>query len=85
MKATLTSKGQITIPLAIRERLGLRPGHVLEFDETAPYLKAARAIDPGVWREFGRKAKNPWPGLSSREIVDHLRGPVEKPARGRKA
>ena len=59
MKATLTSKGQITIPLVIRERLGLRPGHVLEFDEKAPYLKAARAIDPAVWGHFGKKAKNP--------------------------
>lgn len=29
--STLTSKGQITLPKAIRERLGLRTGDVLEF------------------------------------------------------
>ena len=29
--STVTSKGQITIPKAIRERLGLREGSVLEF------------------------------------------------------
>ena len=34
--STVTSKGQITIPKAIRERLGLEEGSVLEFvaDET---------------------------------------------------
>ena len=33
MKATVTSKGQITIPQAIRQKLKLQPGTVLEFDE----------------------------------------------------
>lgn len=79
MKATLTSKGQITIPLAIRKRLGLKPGHVLEFDENAPYLKATRAIDPAAWAEFGKKAVNPWPELTSAQIIEELRGPVELP------
>ena len=83
MKATLTTKGQITIPLAIRQRLGLQPGHVLEFDETTPYLKATRAIDPAVWKEFGKKAVNPWPHLTSAQIIEEIRGPVE-PAPKRK-
>lgn len=85
MKATLTSKGQITIPGAIRRRLGLKPGHLLEFDETTPYLKATRVIDSEAWRHFGKKAKNPWPGLGSREIVDKLRGPIEPNMRRKKA
>ena len=79
MNATLTSKGQITIQLGIRRKLGIKAGHVLEFDESAPYLKAVRAIDPGAWEQFGRKAKSPWPGKSSREIVEELRGPVALP------
>lgn len=31
--ATITSKGQITIPLRVREKLGLQPGDRIEFVE----------------------------------------------------
>ena len=31
MESTITSKGQATIPKAIREHLGLKPGHRLKF------------------------------------------------------
>lgn len=33
MRSTVTEKGQVTIPKPIRERLGIRPGQVLEFAE----------------------------------------------------
>jgi antitoxin PrlF len=33
MRSTVSEKGQVTIPKPIRERLGIRPGEVLEFDE----------------------------------------------------
>lgn len=32
--ATITSKGQITLPKLVRIRLGLEPGHRVEFVET---------------------------------------------------
>ena len=32
----MTSKGQITIPIKLRNKLGLKTGTVLEFDENAP-------------------------------------------------
>lgn len=31
MRSTLTSKGQVTIPQAIREKLGLKPGDFVSF------------------------------------------------------
>jgi AbrB family looped-hinge helix DNA binding protein len=32
MKAIVSEKGQVTIPKALRTRLGIRPGAVLDFD-----------------------------------------------------
>jgi AbrB family looped-hinge helix DNA binding protein len=59
--ATLTSKGQVTLPKEIRERLGLRPGHQLSFEleddgrivvrvKTVPLMSLA-----GSLRRRGRK------------------------------
>ena len=44
MQTTLTEKGQITIPVKIRRRLGLVPGQKLEFDESAGFIKAVKAV-----------------------------------------
>jgi AbrB family looped-hinge helix DNA binding protein len=75
MKATLTSKGQITIPPAIRRRLGLQAGQVLEFDEEAPYVMAVPVFDEGAMRAVvgctrGRLRK------TSDEWLDETRGRV---------
>ncbi len=75
MKATLTSKGQLTIPKAIRRRLGLKPGQVLEFDESTPYLLAVPVFDEQAMRALvgctsGRMAK------TTDEWLDETRGPA---------
>ncbi len=79
MKATLTTKGQLTIPLKIRERLNLKAGDVLDFDENAPFLKAVRVILPEAWEEFGKTAVDPWGSMTMEEVMNELRGPVELP------
>jgi len=79
VNATLTSKGQITIPLKVREKLHLNPGDVLDFDENAPFLKAVRVISPEAWEEFGKGWSDPWAGKTNGEVLDELRGPIVLP------
>lgn len=48
-QATLTSKGQVTIPLSVRQKLGVKPGDKLSFEDLAPdafrLRRASRTID----------------------------------------
>jgi AbrB family looped-hinge helix DNA binding protein len=57
----VTSKGQVTIPLAIREKLGLLPNTEVEFFIDRDTVRIRKAVHPGK-RSRGR------------EIVDHMRG-----------
>jgi AbrB family looped-hinge helix DNA binding protein len=81
MKATVTSKGQITIPQAIRRKLNLQPGTVLEFDEKADHLKATRRVDVEKMRSVIGIGKEELSGRTASEWMEFLRGPVELPSR----
>lgn len=81
MRATVTSKGQITIPLPIRRKLKLHPGTVLEFDERADHLKAAKRVDPARMRSVVGIARKELAGKTTLEWLEELRGPVELPDR----
>lgn len=79
MKSTITSKGQITLPIALRRRLGLKAGDVLVFDESAPYVKARTEFNRDrmmatLGRGRGRPGAKP-----SDEWIEETRGPVELP------
>lgn len=84
MKATMTSKGQITVPLAIRRKLKLRQGTVLEFDENADHLKATKARDVERMRGVIGIAKKELSGKSVQEWMHELRGTAEVPRKGRR-
>ena len=58
--ATLTSKGQITIPAAVRKALGVEAGDRVEFVEVAlgrfEFIAATRSVTD-LKRMFGKRAK----------------------------
>lgn len=57
MKAIVSEKGQITIPKALRDKLGIRPGTVLDFDDEHGRLVARKQSDVdliGKWRGRGK-------------------------------
>jgi AbrB family looped-hinge helix DNA binding protein len=84
MKATVTSKGQITIPLPIRRKLHLHRGTVLEFDESADHLKATRRVDAERMQAVIGIARKELAGRSVAEWIDELRGPVQLPRKRRR-
>ena len=53
MIATLTSKGQITLPKEIRERLGLNAGAMLDFQILENNTITARPVKPDARRIRG--------------------------------
>ncbi len=79
MKATLTSKGQITIPASIRRKLRLEPGQVLDFDEDTPYLKAIPVFDEDEMNSVLGCARGVL-GRDSKQWLDETRGPIESPS-----
>lgn len=72
-KAELTSKGQITVPREVRERLGLRPGNEIEFasDTLGVYLRKCVVDSP--FRKY-RGDLQELAGLDPDELVEELRG-----------
>lgn len=44
MRATVSEKGQVTIPKRLRDRLGLRPGTVVDFEESGGRLVGRRLV-----------------------------------------
>ena len=67
MTATITSKGQITIPLRVRQKLNLKAGDQLEFDEAAPVLTARRVVKRDEWE----KTVTDWQKTTAKALKDH--------------
>lgn len=44
MKSIISEKGQVTIPKALRTRLGLRPGTVIQFEADRGRLIGRKAV-----------------------------------------
>jgi antitoxin PrlF len=74
MKATVSEKGQVTVPKPLRDRLDIRPGDQLEFTAEGPRLVALKATpeDP-VAAVYGSVEL----GRSTDEIIRELRGDAD--------
>ena len=72
MKATVSERGQVTIPKALRDRLGIRAGQVLDFDADEGRLVARKeqrgdgldallgAADIGISGDEFMRGLRPW-------------------------
>jgi AbrB family looped-hinge helix DNA binding protein len=70
-KATVSEKGQVTIPKRLRDRLGIRPGQVLDFREERGKLVATKAgPDDPVASVYGILDL----GRPTDELIAELRG-----------
>lgn len=75
MATTVTSKGQVTIPKPVRDRLGIVPGSRVEFrlatDGSIVIEKVDGTREPG---RFAKLVGIAGPGLSTDEIMAITRG-----------
>ncbi|MBS0358233.1 MAG: AbrB/MazE/SpoVT family DNA-binding domain-containing protein [Proteobacteria bacterium] len=75
MKAIVAERGQITIPKSLRQKLGVKPGTVLDFQIKGTTLVATKAdqSDP-IDRVYGCLKQK----INTDEVIDSLRGKEEK-------
>lgn len=78
-RATVSEKGQVVIPKALRDRLGIRPGQELEFSDRGGTLVARKvtAQDP-VDKVYGTLALK----RSVDQTLRELRGEVDAVGHG---
>jgi AbrB family looped-hinge helix DNA binding protein len=75
MKSTVSAKGQVTIPVEVRERLGLETGTIVLFDLRADgaFLRKGSHGEHPVDKVFGvLGVRRP---MDSLRLVGDLRGP----------
>jgi len=71
MKATVSEKGQVTIPKALRDRLGIAPGQILDFEADDGRLVATKRQQRDPFTEAFGILDLP---ASTDQLMDELRG-----------
>lgn len=78
MTTTISSKGQITVPVEIREALGLAPGTRIDIQlGPSGTFVATKAKEESFFAKFkGIAGKRKLPYADSRKVMELLRGKV---------
>jgi AbrB family looped-hinge helix DNA binding protein len=74
MNTVVAERGQVTIPKALRDKLGITPGTVLEFRaENGRLVATKRMDDPAALKLLGKRSQ----GRRTAEVMARLRGEPE--------
>lgn len=75
--ATITSKGQVTIPKEVREALDLAPGTEVDFIRQDGNVVLRRRMSPEALEKWRGSSHGPLPGGAQTvdELIALLRGP----------
>ncbi|MEW6186342.1 MAG: AbrB/MazE/SpoVT family DNA-binding domain-containing protein [Thermodesulfobacteriota bacterium] len=71
--AKVTSKGQVTIPKKVRERLGILPGEKVGFEEKGELVFIKKALTQSPFDKWVGKLKH-LKGHLSDDLVKEIRG-----------
>ena len=71
--AKITSKGQVTIPKKVREKLGVHPGEDVGFEEKGDLILIRKAITKSPFDKWVGKLKH-LKGQRSDNLVREIRG-----------
>jgi antitoxin PrlF len=71
--AKVTSKGQITIPKKVREKLGVHPGEEVGFEEKGEQILLRKALTKSPFEKWVGKLKH-LKGRRSDNLVREIRG-----------
>lgn len=71
--AKVTSKGQVTLPLVVRRRMGIERGDEIEFREENGRFILAKRLRHSPFDAYVGFLKDK-PGVDPDELVDELRG-----------
>lgn len=71
--AKVTSKGQVTIPKKVREKLGVQPGEDVGFEEKGDLILIRKAVTKSPFDRWMGKLKH-LKGQRSDDLVRDIRG-----------